>query len=792
MSIGRCRLLTRLLAGLVVSVSAVALTDATASAKVIHRVEASFRGEGLSAGPLGVDLSSVAVDDSTGSSGGDVYVLETNAGKGARQVVDKFTADGGYAGVQITGSETAPGLFKFAPTGSGVAVDGSLSLNGGDVYVADTGHHVVDRFGEDGIFICQIAGATTEASTPGSECDPAGSGLGGAIRPAGLTVDSSGNLYVANDKGATIDVLGPEGHLIRSIGRKEGHLPSEMGSIALDSSGDLYVTNFTGRVLELNAKGEFQREFGGVALGVAVDRTSSPNQIYVDEGSSLAEYEPSGALRSDTSLVAGKEDFPGLGVNEATGRIYAAEQVLDGESLGVDIVGPDVVLPGVASEAATNVQTVSATLNGLVEPDLVHGGGDVLSCEFEYVSEQSFQAHPSDPYEDAASAPCQAGAPLPYSQSEHVSATVALTPSTAYHFRVVAADADGANDGAGEAEPEATVTTIGPPTIEQQSASATTTNATLSAQVNPRGFATTCQVQYVDETDFNATGYEHATTLPCAPETLSSVTSYEPVSVPVSGLTVGTTYHYRFVASNEAGSTTGADGAFASFGLQSFALEALDAEGHPYTQAGGHPYVLRTSFVFNGSGEAEASIKDVETQLPAGLIGNPMAVAKCTREQLADFQCPGAAQVGVLTLRLSHGSFVGEPLYNLVPPAGVPAELGTRFNTFTNIYIDSNVRTGRDYGVTARVSNASAAAGVVGSTVELWGVPAAASHNEQRGCPRRPGEGAGERKNCEAGTAPMPFLRMPASCAGPLNASMSVDAWQDPGRSCRERPRCRR
>ena len=671
-------------------------------------------------------------------------------------------------------------------------MDGSLSLNGGDVYVADTDHHVVDRFSEDGVFICQIAGSATEAATPGSECDTAGSGLSGGMSPAGLTVDSSGDLYVANDKGATIDVFGPEGHLIRAIGKKEGHLPPEMAGIALDSSGDLYVTNLTGKVLELNAKGQFQREFAGVALGVAVDRASSPNQVYVDEGSRLAEYEPSGALRSDTSLAAGKEDFPGLAVNEATGRIYASEQLLQGESLGVDILGPDVVLAGVASEAATNVQTLSATLNGLVEPDLAHGGGNVLSCEFEYVSEGSFQEHAGDPYEGAASAPCQAVVPLPYSEPQHVSATVALSPSTTYHYRVVAADADAANDGAGEPQPEATVTTTGPPTIEQESASAMTNNATLSAQVNPRGFATSCQVQYVNEADFNASGYQQATTSPCSPETLGAATTYESVSASVSGLSVGVTYHYRFVASNEVGSSLGADVMFAPFGLQSFAFEALGAggainlrgeyEGPVYTQAGGHPYVLRTSFAFDHTGGAEGSVKDVETQLPAGLIGNPTAVARCTREQLTDFQCPGSAQVGVLTLDLSTGErFLDEPLYNLVPPAGVPAEFGTRFNTFTNIYIDSNVRTGGDYGVTARVSNASAAAGVLGSVVELWGVPAAASHDEQRGCQRREGEGEGERKDCEAGTAPVPFLRMPTSCAGPLSASVSVNAWQDPG-----------
>ncbi len=132
----------------------------------------------------------------------------------------------------------------------------------------------------------------------------------------------------------------------------------------------------------------------------------------------------------------------------------------------------------------------------------------------------------------------------------------------------------------------------------------------------------------------------------------------------------------------------------------------------------------------------------------------------------------------MLTLNLSHGGFENKPLYNLVAPAGVPAEFGVRFNTFVNLYIDSNVRTGGDYGVTARVSSASPAAGVVGATVELWGVPAASSHDAQRKCPAPHKELAGP---CSAGVAPVAFLREPSSCGGELSASMSVDTWQDPG-----------
>ncbi len=777
----------RVLAIVLLALGATGVASVPASAKVVHHIEGSFDGAEAPHGSLGADLLSDAGDNSSGPSSGDVYVLEgVNKGLG-EGVVDKFGADGGYAGVQITGAETAFGSFEFGSFQSGVAVDSSLSFNSGDVYVSDSGHHVVDKFDEDGKFICEIAGAATETKAlklaPSiAECDAAGSGLSGAMEPAGLAVDDSGDVYVANNEKSVIEEFGPEGHLMRTLKSKE-HLSSAMASIALDSSGDLYVTNFESTVVELNAEGKFEREIASKSYGVAVDRASSPNDVYVDnsnkEDKEILEYEPSGVLRG---RVPASMVFPGLAVNDATGKLYAAAASFGtASSAGVEIIGPDVVVPGVASEPASGVTQTSATLHGRVEPDLVHGGGDITSCRFEYVTEKWFQEHG---YEGAATTGCEAVKPLPYAEAESVTAGVSLASSTTYHYRVVAGDVASlseVNDGEGEAKPEATVTTPGAPGVVAESEEATTRSATLTAQIDPFGFASTCEAQIVAEAEFEASGYARAMTVTC-PHALEAGFSAQNASVVVTGLSVGTTYHYRFVAGNGAGSTTGADETFATFGLQSFTFETLDAEGHPYTQAGGHPYVLRTSFALNTNGrEAQANVKDTETQLPAGLIGNPTAVTRCTREQLTYFECPGAAQVGVLTLRLSHGApFAQEPIYNLVPPAGVPAEFGTRFNSFTNLYIDSNVRTGGDYGVTARVSNASAATGVVGATVELWGVPAATSHDAQRKCPPLPGEEK-ERGPCSAGVAPVSFLREPTSCGGELSASMSVDAWQDPG-----------
>ena len=63
----------------------------------------------------------------------------------------------------------------------------------------------------------------------------------------------------------------------------------------------------------------------------------------------------------------------------------------------------------------------------------------------------------------------------------------------------------------------------------------------------------------------------------------------------------------------------------------------------PYTQAAGHPNWAVTGFsvATNPDGTPVATLKDVRTDIPAGLISNPQATSKmCTETQLAAFDLP--------------------------------------------------------------------------------------------------------------------------------------------------------
>jgi len=100
----------------------------------------------------------------------------------------------------------------------------------------------------------------------------------------------------------------------------------------------------------------------------------------------------------------------------------------------------------------------------------------------------------------------------------------------------------------------------GPPFITAESAVGTgLTTATLNATVVPAGFDTTCTFQYVISSDFAVNGYANATSVPCTPADLGSSFTFQQASADISGLTFGAFYHFRAVATNSAGTTTGAD-----------------------------------------------------------------------------------------------------------------------------------------------------------------------------------------------------------------------------------------
>jgi hypothetical protein len=757
-----------------------ALAGAPAEAKITHMLDGSFNGSDTPHGSLGVPLAA-AVDNSTGLSRGDVYVGGPTS-FGEPSAVYKFDEEGAFADVEFTGTETPQGSFGFVnletfASSNGLAVDGSAGTNAGDVYVADVEHNVIDRFDETGKFLCQITGTETPSV---KECaGPAGSKTPeGGFTPGGVAVNpTDGDVYVSDSVHRVIDEFNGAGEYVGEIA--DSHL-TQPYAIAFNSVGELYVANasiFGGEDIvkfDAKAKASFVSVLdSSSSTDVAVD--PSTNGVYVfraGEENQIAEYDSAGNLL-DTFGKEQQASIPSLAVSGSTGKVYLTT-FFAGETF---IYGPRIVIPDVMTGSATSVQETSAILNGHVDPDAGDGGGEITACRFEYITEQQFDGNPpSERYKGASVASCEPAAP--YSTAVDVSSTIPVTPSTTYHFRLHASNASGPADGEDE-----TFTTPGPPAVEQEFASVDGRTATLRALIRPFGSDTTCQLQYLTQADFEASGYAHAATLPCGPADVGSGFGSTEVEAVVAGLSAATTYHFRFVASSKAGVVDGADEGFATFGPETLSFESLDATGHRQTQAGSHPHAWITRFAIAstktvaGSPAVPENVKDIRTELPPGFIADPSATAKCTRGQLAEAKCSGASQVGELkVLQTGTGGLTPQPaaVYSLVPPSGVPAELGAKIVNVASVFIDANVRTGGDYGVTADVRNISTAAGVAGATLELWGVPGDSSHDINRRClsPITP---------CPEHGPPKPFLTNPTSCTAAQSVTIRMDSWQHPG-----------
>lgn len=112
--------------------------------------------------------------------------------------------------------------------------------------------------------------------------------------------------------------------------------------------------------------------------------------------------------------------------------------------------------------------------------------------------------------------------------------------------------------------------------------------------------------------------------------------------------------------------------ALAQFGVASFNSSLASS------QAGAHAdfstsFALDTEALGNPSGQ----LRDAAFTLPAGLVGNPRSIERCSNEAFERWECKPQSQVGVLGLTLESCRGVNSPLE-------ADAEMGTRTLTVAN------------------------------------------------------------------------------------------------------------
>lgn len=565
-----------------------AFASATASADTVHTYLSQFNG---SMAPQGsISPSGLAANQGTGA----VYVTSAD-----HENVDVFDPSGVYQSQLTQADGVTP--YKF-----GNAYTITVNQATGAVYVADPSKSVVEVFNAAGVYQFQV----------GEGVLPYGDNEVNSV----AVDDTTGEIYVG--AGPVVYVFDSSGVLLsRWTGANTPNL-SFIGilNVAVDqSSHDVYVSEDTGNssVYKLSSSGRYlsqltdadgQTPYNFGERGARQLTVGPEGHVYVfvhNENFSPAKSEivefaaAGGAVGAISGTPAGAfADPEGLAVGRGgdlyVGEVTAAPPV-------VDVFGPDLVLPDVSTEAGSATSETSVSLHGTIDPDET----EVTSCQFEYGYEAGVYS--------AGSVPCDPAPP--YSGQSPIDVTASLSglePRTVYHFRLSAANANGAHDGN-----DNVVFTSSAPLVEAEYSSAVgSTVATVGARLDAAGLPTTYRVEYGPSSVYGSSTPEAS---------IGAGDSYAGALIQLSGLLPNTTYHFRFVATNVLGSTEGGDMTFTT-ALSTVSSSSALPDGRTYElvspvdNANGDVYI---SYERNHTSENAYNY----TELPYQAAANGNAVA---------------------------------------------------------------------------------------------------------------------------------------------------------------------
>jgi hypothetical protein len=246
-----------------------------------------------------------------------------------------------------------------------------------------------------------------------------------------------------------------------------------------------------------------------------------------------------------------------------------------------------------------------------------------------------------------------------------------------------------------------------------------------------------------------------------------------------------------------AAGSAGAEGPDLSFAR--FSLEPTQGgeppeyanHAYPFSQAGGHPFALTSTIEFSteqvaGTPEPTADPRNLVIDLPPGLTAAPAAVPSCPYPE--GTACPGGTQVGTFVLAAHYEGLslrLLGPLVNLTPGPGEAARLGMETPLGRFLLSGRLVYTPAGYAL-ALTATGLPLLGVVSIETTLWGVPAAHSHDAERGLTCL-GVLGGSAWTCltassgPSGMAETPFLTLPSDCSNPAPAATAwIDSWERP------------
>ncbi len=320
----------------------------------------------------------------------------------------------------------------------------------------------------------------------------------------------------------------------------------ELGISASIPDFEKYVNNFleyTGLAPSAETLEAENISSSGATLNGTVKANDLSTTVTFEYGTT---FSYGSTLQASPAMVTGHSFTPVsatlTGLNPASTYHFRIKTV---NSLGT-VYGSDLTfitlgkIPEAQTQAATNILIEGVTLNGTVNANDLS-----TTITFEYGMTETYGTTvPATPEQATGH------------ENINVSSVISgLTIGTIYHFRIKTVNSLGTVYGS-----DLTFTTLGkiPTAVTQSATSVSTEGATLNGTVNANDLSTTITFEYgVTET--------YGTTVPGTPE---QVTGHENINVSsvISGLTIGTVYHFRIKTVNSLGTVYGGDLTFTTLG----------------------------------------------------------------------------------------------------------------------------------------------------------------------------------------------------------------------------------
>jgi hypothetical protein len=509
--------------------------------------------------PLVAEHNAVAVDGSTGNILVAEAISDGGGGAGAVQIYAPDSAAGGVpltsavlsalpfssnpfpydvAVDQADGSmyvSTTDGLFRFVSDGAAVptytfdasfAPSGRFEIPGGlavdsvnhDVLVADRGGAHVYRYDSTGTLVSSLDGSNTSA--------------GGFQQLVNIAVGPTGTTYVvdamANSKPGRVERFSEAGASLGTLPISGVGHPSSIAvnpqsgevAVVVERHGQKFIEGFTaGGQPEFSER--IPAQAAGAPVGLAWDGGS--DRLYLDVNLGL-----SGTIHTFVPATQPGLDAPVISQIKATGAHVTAKVAPGGET---------------DEETKARIEYCPATANCAEHPisDL---NVDPSTPWVRLTDHESLQASPDEPGGSG--------------EKQIADDLAGLAPNTSYLVRS-SADRISADGVATENTSASTEfkTLLVPPLVQTGLAGAVSdSQATLTGTIETYGDQTTYHFEYGLDTNYGSSapaGAEGVAGNSRTPRTFSRT---------IAGLQPGTTYHYRMVATNSAGTASGADRTF--------------------------------------------------------------------------------------------------------------------------------------------------------------------------------------------------------------------------------------